>query len=369
MINQGMVEGEVTLTPIQKWFFDKNFEVENHWNQSMMIFSKDGFEEELVCKVFDSIVGHHDALRMGYRKENGEIKQINRDLKSNLYDISVYDFTKDNNFEEKVITDICTEIQGSIDIEKGPLVKLGLFKTKNGDHLLMAIHHLVIDGVSWRIILEDFSNGYNLAKNNEKIVLPEKTTSFKEWAEKQKEFVNSYEIKKQVEYWKSIEETNIERLPRDKEAINPLFSEIKTLTNVLSEEETENLLKKVNKAYTTEINDILLSALSITLNKWTNSDNILINLESHGREEIIDNVDITRTIGWFTSQYPVILNGNKEDLAITIKNTKDMLRKIPNKGIGYGIIRYLDNGKYNFISKLKPEVCFNYLGEFGELSK
>ncbi|MBU3162817.1 amino acid adenylation domain-containing protein, partial [Clostridium estertheticum] len=358
-ISQDKVVGEVELTPIQKRFFERNFEEKQHWNQAVMLFSKDGFEKEILEKVFKAIIIHHDALRMVYKNENGEIHQINRGTSEKLYDLNVYE-----GLNEEEITEKCNQIQDSINLEEGPLVKLGLFKTHKGDHLLIAIHHLVIDGVSWRILFEDLSKAYEMAKHGEDIILQDKTTSFKEWAVEQKKYADSYSIRKQLEYWNGIDKCDIRKLPKVKEAAVTKMEDLRSIGFNLTQQQTESLLKNVNKAYNTEINDILLTALGLTISKWTGSENTLVNLEGHGREEIIKNVDITRTVGWFTSQYPVVLNSNNDDLGTTIKNIKDSLRRVPNKGIGYGIIKYLSRDKMEF--RLKPEISFNYLGQFDE---
>ncbi|MBB6716466.1 non-ribosomal peptide synthetase, partial [Clostridium gasigenes] len=367
-INQDEVVGEVDITPIQKWFFEMNFEEEYYWNQSMMLFNKDGFEKELIEKSFNAIAIHHDAFRIVYKNENSEIKQINRGIDENLYDLNIYDYRDSEAIDENEIKEMCNRIQGSINLEEGPLVKLGLFKSDQGDHLLIAIHHLVIDGVSWRILFEDLQQAYVMAKNGQKIILQEKTTSFKEWGTKQKEYANTYKIKKQLAYWNNIESEDINELPKDKYGGKSKFCNLRSIRAKLTKEETKKMLKYSNKAYDTEINDILLSTLSLTISQWTREKNTLINLESHGREEIIKNVDITRTIGWFTSQYPVVLKNSGTDLGALIKNTKDLLRRIPNKGIDYGIIKYLskDEIKNKIKFKLKPEICFNYLGQFDE---
>ncbi|WP_278286427.1 MULTISPECIES: non-ribosomal peptide synthetase [Clostridium] len=358
-ISQDEVVGEVELTPIQKRFFERNFEEKQHWDQAVMLFSKNGFEKEILEKVFKAIIIHHDALRMVYKNENGEIHQINRGTGEKLYDLNVYE-----GLNEEEITEKCNQIQDSIDLEEGPLVKLGLFKTHKGDHLLIAIHHLVIDGVSWRILFEDLSKAYEMTKNGEDIILQDKTTSFKEWAVEQKEYADSYRIRKQLEYWKGIDKCDIRKLPKDREVAVTKMADLRSIGFNLTEQQTETLLKNVNKAYNTEINDILLTALGLAISKWTGSENTLVNLEGHGREEIIKNVDITRTVGWFTSQYPVVLNSNSNDLEATIKNIKDSLRRVPDKGIGYGIIKYLSKDKMEF--RLKPEISFNYLGQFDE---
>ncbi|WP_051569069.1 non-ribosomal peptide synthase/polyketide synthase [Alkaliphilus transvaalensis] len=372
-IDQGIVEGEVPLTAIQRWFFESTIENKNHYNQSTVLFSKEGFEVDHIKKTFLSLIKHHDVLRMIYKIEKGQVIQINKGLNEQLFSLEVYNFKEEKDNEEK-ITEICTRIQSSININEGPLVKLGLFKTKEGDHLLVAIHHLVIDGVSWRILLEDITDLYRASKEEkrvEEIKLPNKTTSFKEWANRLVKYANSYEMEIEANYWRSIEEKKVEKLPKDK-AVSTVVttdtgSDIKAETINLSEEETANLLRKVNRAYGTEINDILLTALTKTIGEWTGYDKVLINLESHGREEIIEGADITRTVGWFTAQYPVILERKQNDLiSDLIKNVKDQLRLIPNKGIGYGILRYLSDEKIKqgIEFRLDPEISFNYLGEF-----
>ncbi|MFB0832925.1 condensation domain-containing protein, partial [Brevibacillus laterosporus] len=134
-----------------------------------------------------------------------------------------------------------------------------------------------------------------------------------------------------------------------------------------TEEETSQLLKQAHRAYSTEVNDLLLTALCMTLYAWTGKERSLINLEGHGREDIVADTDISRTIGWFTSQYPVLLDIGKEaDLSGHIKRVKEGLRRIPHKGIGYGMWRYLSridriNGTY-----VDPQLNFNYLGEFDQ---
>ena len=250
------------------------------------------------------------------------------------------------------------------------MVKLGLFKTSKGDHLLIVIHHLVIDGVSWRILFEDFNTAYKQAINKETIILPEKTHSFKAWSEKIQSYARSSQLLNEIDYWSKIENTKIESIPKDNETTvddkvkNSAMSFMRLCTK-----DTEKLLKNTNNAYNTEINDILLSALGLTIKEWTGENKVLINLEGHGREEIIPDINITRTVGWFTSHYPLILNVTEtNDIGYYIKSVKEDMRKIPNKGIGYGILKYIKPKEYKkeLEFKLNPQISFNYLGQFDE---
>jgi len=380
-IPQDLVEGKVTLTPIQQWFFAGNFTDSHHYNLALMLYNPQGFPPTLLEKLFTKIIEHHDALRMVYvyEKKANRVIQENRNLEGKLFDLEILSFehTDSTNPElGKEIEKEATRIQASIDLEKGPLVKLGLFKTSAGDHLLIAIHHLVVDGISWRILLEDITTGYHQLLQGKDITFPAKTDSFKYWAEKLEEFAagtpgsGGYNVLKELAFWENIQNTKIKPLPRDhhigKEKKKHRY--IQSLSINLEEKETEMLLREVNWAYNTEINDILLTTLGLAIKEWSGNDKVLINLEGHGRENIIEPVDISRTVGWFTTEYPVILDmGKSQQLSYQIKYVKETLRSIPNKGIGYGILRYLTPAekKPGVSMTLEPEIGFNYLGQFG----
>lgn len=364
--SQTEVEGDTLLTPIQHWYFQNQITDRHHFNQPLLLRSNKRFDEKNLLKVFDKILAHHDALRMVYKIKGDLITQYNRKSNENCYSFQVFNFEDEMDYMSN-ITKEADQIQQSFDLCNGPLTKVALFKTREGDYLFIVVHHLLIDGVSWRIILEDMAMAYSQISQGQKIVLPSKTTSYKEWAERLCEYAKSKEIKREVAYWRNIESITVNKLPRDNKSFSNKVRESSTTTFSLSKDDTEKLLKQVNKAYHTEINDILLTALGMAMSDFCKSDKILINLEGHGREAIIKGVDITRTVGWFTSLYPVVLDmSNCKELPYQIKSIKESLRKIPNKGIGYGILKYLspsditDGLKFN----LKPEIGFNYLGEF-----
>ncbi|MCH5454748.1 amino acid adenylation domain-containing protein, partial [Bacillus toyonensis] len=368
IFDQSLVEGEIALTPIQNWFFEQRLANMNHWNQAFMLYRKDGFNIEAVEQTFKHIITHHDALRMVYSFSDDSIIQKNLGVSNKLFDLSVIDLRNEVNIEEK-IERIVNDIHGSISLTNGPLVKLGLFKTSDGDHLHIVIHHLVIDGVSWRILLEDFAKGYEQAISNQDIRLQEKTSSYKDWASTLVKYANSEGLLKEIPYWNSLNQIETGILPKDN-IIN--INKIKDANNVqltLSLTETEKLLRKTNLAYNTEINDIFMTALGMTLEKWTGRQKILVSLEGHGREEINSQIDVTRTIGWFTSMFPVILDMSMTStISSQINMVKKTLQNIPNKGIGYGILKYLtdEKNKQNLKCELQPDICFNYLGQLDQ---
>ncbi len=367
-ISQEVVEGEVLLTPIQKWFFESNYTDMHHINQAVMLLAKEKFDRGILQQVFTHLVRHHDALRMVFKRENGMVKQINRAITDNMVDLSFFDLKEEQEYQ-RVIENECNRIQGSMDLSNGPLIKVALFKAEKGDYLLIAAHHLVIDGVSWRILLEDFTTAYNQVEKGEEIRLPLKSTSFKEWANALVNYSNSQKLLQELPYWKQLTETSISPLPKDRTTADQRVQNTRELSLELSREYTEKLLKEVNQAYNTEINDILLSALGLALQQWAGQEKIWLDVEGHGREDISDDIDVTRTVGWFTSLYPLLLDiSGIDDLPTMIKNTKEMLRHLPNKGIGYGILKYLTPAqmKPDCRFDLQPEIKFNYLGQFDE---
>ncbi len=375
-IPQGPVTGAVMLTPIQRWFFGKNFPQHHHFNQSLMIYSKIGFSEMIVGQVLEKLVEHHDALRMVYKIGNDTIIQENRRVEGKLFDLEAVHLNENGDIEKEVEKQ-ANRTQASIDLGIGPLLKVVLFKTTSGDHLLMVIHHLVIDGVSWRILIEDFAIGYQQLIDGSPVKFQEKTDSYQYWAKKINEYAANQNLLKELEYWKQIENAEIKSLPRDQE-IPPgsekhkrKYSEHMVMS--LEEGDTEKLLKEVNQAYHTEINDILLTALGLTIKEWCGQQKILLNLEGHGRENIIEDIDISRTVGWFTTLYPVILDmsprgENTIELTHSIKRVKETLNAVPHNGIGYGILKHLTPLPMNEELSLnrEPEISFNYLGQVGQ---
>lgn len=363
-INQDIVEGEFGLCPIQRWFFEKDLKDKHHWNQSVILSSINGFSETILRKIFDRLVEHHDVFRITFKRQRGHIIQINNGIEHQGYELRSFNFTNNKEWNQSIRNE-CEKLQDSIDLEHGPLVKLGLFKTNDRDYLFITIHHLIIDGVSWRILFEDFNSLYNQIVLNNKIQLPKKTHSYKEWTKFIEEYYNSKQIVGEIDYWNEVENQNVKKLPSDKNSYGEISTvrDSKKLSISLSKNETDKLLKSVNHAYNTDINVILISALAITMKEWSGNNKVLINLEGHGRETLSDQIDISRTIGWFTSQYPVVIDIlNTKNISYIIKNTKEILKKVPNKGVGYGILRYIGNGKLT--PKLQPEISFNYLGQF-----
>ncbi|MCP4155713.1 MAG: hypothetical protein GY757_48760, partial [bacterium] len=253
-------------------------------------------------------------------------------------------------------------------LQTGLLMKLGLFHLQDGDRLLMVIHHLVIDTISWHILLEDMEDLLRQYRKGETLRLPLKSDSFKRWTLELYNLADSSVFLEEQEYWRRLEMTPVPTLQKDFPEESNYVENTREISVRLSEDETQRLLTRVNRPFATEINDILITALAMGIKDSfaLETEIIPIAMEGHGREEILENVDISRTVGWFTSMYPVLLDiFYKGDLSRQLREVKETLRRLPQKGIGYGMLKYITSAalKKEMKFKLQPTVAFNYLGQ------
>ncbi|HTI07452.1 MAG TPA: amino acid adenylation domain-containing protein [Puia sp.] len=352
-IGQETVKGPVPLSPVQHAFFQRDLPHRHHYNQSVLLYSGRPVPEEGLRAALDKLVLHHDALRMVYQETPHGWTQVNRgeELRPSVEVIETWD--------ESSFKTHCDRIQSTIDLEQGPLLKAGLFQSPEGARLLLAVHHLVIDGVSWRILLEDFSALYQSCLSGTPMTLPLKTDSFQHWQARQMEYARALQNEKP--YWSALQNVYVAPLPLDDRGGSNLVKDITSNSFFLDRSLTTDLLTKCHRAWRTGIDDVLLTALCLGLNETFGLDKIMVNMEGHGREDIGADTDVTRTIGWFTTVYPVIFDLRyKTDMIRQLIEVKETLHRVPGKGIGYGILRYLAGEKDN----LTPEITFNYLGGF-----
>jgi non-ribosomal peptide synthase protein (TIGR01720 family) len=371
---QGLVTGEVLLTPIQRWFFEQEFAEPHHWNQAMLLEVPPTLDLALLQQVVQQLLMHHDALRLRFVRSASGWQQVNA-FPDEALTCTRVDLSRVPKAEQTpAIEAAATELQASLSLEFGPIVRLGWFDlgSNQPNRLLFVIHHLAVDGVSWRILLEDFQTGYQQLSREEAIKLQPKTTSFQNWAQCLSEYAQSPALEQELDYWLDSSRSAVAPLPVDywarKEA-NTVVSACNVSVS-LSVEETRALLRDVPQAYNTQINDALLTAVVQTFAQWTGTRCLLVNLEGHGREEILEAVDLSRTVGWFTTMFPVVLELQADAPAEALKSVKEQLRRIPNRGIGYGLLRYL-KGDAAITEKLRSlpqaEVSFNYLGQFDQV--
>ncbi|MBE9205822.1 amino acid adenylation domain-containing protein [Nostoc sp. LEGE 06077] len=373
---QGLVTGSVALTPIQHWFFDQKLPEPHYFNQSALLEVPSDLQPEQLQLIVQQLLTHHDALRLRFVQEGENWLQINATTQESV-PLSVFDLSHLSLAEQQ--TAIATkdaELRASLDLSTGTLAKLALFQLGNDrpSCLLFIIHHLAVDGVSWRILLEDLATAYQQISRGEAIKLPAKTTSWQYWSDRLTEYAQT-EAVKQLDYWLSQSNLQVTALPVDYPSGQEKNTVASTasVTFALNEEQTRALLQDVPSAYNTQINDVLLTALVQSFTQWTGESSLLIDLEGHGREDLFEDVDLSRTVGWFTTLFPVGLQlGEIEHPGEALKSVKEQLRRIPNRGIGYGVLRYLHENttiREKLQSLPVAQVSFNYLGQFDQVLK
>jgi amino acid adenylation domain-containing protein/non-ribosomal peptide synthase protein (TIGR01720 family) len=370
---QGPLTGPVHLTPIQKWFFEQELLDPHHWNMSVMLEARERLDAALVEEALRHVIVHHDALRLRFERQAGGWMQTMAEANGSvsLARVDLSALAEDE--QESRIIAAAAQFQSSLDLSRGPLLRVALFDlgASKPERLLIIIHHLAIDGVSWRILLEDLQNAYQQLGRKEAVALQLKTSSFKHWAEGLTEHAQTEAVRAELPYWTAFYATQSATLPLDyPQGVNDQAS-ARTVEVSLDAEQTSALLKEVPAVYHTQINDVLLTALAQAFSDWTGYDTLLIDLEGHGRQSILEDIDLSRTVGWFTTHSPVRLHLEaSSDVGCALKSIKEQLRLLPNQGIGHGLLRYFSRDRETrekLSERAQPQVSFNYLGQFDEV--
>jgi amino acid adenylation domain-containing protein/non-ribosomal peptide synthase protein (TIGR01720 family) len=368
-VEQGLITGQLPLTPIQRLFFEQELPNPHHYNQSALFEVPPTLDAERMAQAVDHLLAHHDGLRLRFAREQTGWRQSYAEQEQSAV-FSRVDLSGVVKAEQKsAIESAATNLQTSLSVTEGPLVRVAFIDLGAGQpgRLFIVIHHLAVDGVSWRILLDDLRTAYEQLTQGVAVKLPPKTTSYKRWSELLKDHAQSETLRQELNFWLARATREVGRLPVDYQGTNTEAS-ARTVSLRLDEDETRALLQEVPAAYNTQINDVLLTALVQTFARSTGERRLLIDLEGHGREEIFEGVDLSRTVGWFTSVFPVLLELQARDVSgEALKSIKEQLRTIPNHGIGHGLLRYLaeDSQIEKRLGELpQAEVCFNYLGQW-----
>ncbi len=366
--DQGSVTGLVQLTPIKYWIVEQNFVDFHRWSQAILLEVRQVLNLALLEKALQQLLVHHDALRIRFEQRDSRWQQIIAEPHSVTPSVEMIDLSEQKHSLDEVVA----TLTASLNFIEGPVFKFAVLNLGNHqpNRLLLVIHQALIDGVSWRILLEDLQTAYQQLSRAEVIQLPPKTTSLKQWAEQLQDYAKSAAMQPELDYWQVAASIQVNRLP----IVTPLSANALTVTRDISTSftiaETQALLQDVSQAYSTRINDILLTALVQSFSQWTGDRYLRVDLKGHGREAIIENVDLSRTIGWFTTVTPALIDIREaHSLEEMLLLVKDQLQRIPNQGIGYGLLRFL-HGDVDIAEKMaaiQAEVSFNYLGQFDQI--
>ena len=360
---QELITGPVPLTPAQHWFIEQDMVEPHHYNQAVLLELRRAkpMRPALLKRVVNQVLLHHDGLRSRFIKEETGWRQfISADAETDrsfrVIDLSALPVP----WHRSAIQNASAQLQSTLNLSEGPIIRFAFFDggAEEPARLLIVAHHLTIDGVSWRVLLEDLQRAYD------QLVLPPKTTSFKSWAERLMAHAQSEEVTTELHYWTTAARRRTYPIPIDYPGASNTVGSAKSFSVMLNTQDTQALLQTIPTTFSTRIDEVLLTALALTFARWTGRQRLLVDLESHGREEIFPDVDLSRTVGWFTSIYPVLLDiGGATEPRAALKAVKTQLREIPNRGLGFGLLRYLSS---ELRESPHAEVIFNYLGQFDQ---
>ncbi|HYO52246.1 non-ribosomal peptide synthetase, partial [Archangium sp.] len=363
---QGVITGPVPLTPIQHWFMEQQQPQPHQFKQGMVFEVTERVEPALLERALGRLIEHHDALRMCFVQEAGQWRQVNggqaQEVSLRRVDLASVPEAQ----RGAAIEAVAEELPEGFELSRGQLLRAALLDLGEGRNgrLLLVIHHFVVDFVSWRVLLEDLNTAYQQLRRGEEVVLPPKTTSFKTWAERLEAYAQGPQ-EEELAYWLAPREQG-RALPVDRTGGANTQESARGVTLALEAEQTRALLQEVPGAYRVHINDVLLTALAQALAHWTGSRQVLMDMEGHGREELFEDVNLSRTVGWFTTVFPMQLDlSEATDPASALGVVREEMRRLPQRGMGYGLLRYLrkDGAAQGLKSLPRAEVSFNYWGQ------
>jgi amino acid adenylation domain-containing protein len=363
-------EGPVPLTPVQHWFFESVDTDPHHWNQAARLDVPPGIELHHLIPALAALVEHHDALRLRFRRSESD---WNQELRESAEEALVREVDVTDAANPSIAVDAAeAALHATLSLENPPLVRAVLCRTPadRRDQLVLAIHHLAVDAVSWPILIEDLETACRQIRARETIHLAAPTTPFSVWAARQTERANSPEIDGQRAYWLASVPEVSSPVPRDGAAVDRnTWGNSETTTSSLTVAETDTLLREAAATYRMRVNEFLLCALALAFREWTGSARVLVDTEGHGRDHGFDDVDVTRTVGWFTTVFPIQLQLPDDDTPeANLIAIKECVRAIPDFGVGFGLLRYLNSDESLRAAPCRlpaAEVAFNYLGQRG----
>ena len=359
----GATTGEAPPTPIQSWFLNRNLASPEHWNQTRLLELSSSVSTKTIKQAIQNCLARHDALRSTFHFQNNAWTQKISSASEFESRLDVVSISSPDAVGE---LDLCVEAhQSGFMLNRGPLIRFVLqeFSDQSANRLLIIAHHLVIDHVSWSILIDELRRECDSLISDEPLSIS-RSTSMMSWMQHLQEYARSDRCRQAVDYWSELPDGS---MPVDFEfSDQPDEATAETLRLSLDPSLTEQLLAKVNVAYNTRADEIVMTALAQTLLEWKGTSSLCVDVERHGREQIAPGIDLSSTIGWFTSFFPIsIALDDPDDSGGSIKQIKELVRSIPVSGIDYGVLRYLSPDKQiqNVLAKTsQADILFNYLG-------
>ncbi|GAA3570804.1 hypothetical protein GCM10022222_63610 [Amycolatopsis ultiminotia] len=364
--------GELPLTPVMHWLRELGGPSAG-FHQSMLVVTPSGLGRDTLESVLRVVVDTHDALRLRRTVRGAEwsLEVEPAGVPVELRRVEVAGLT--SGALADVVAAESSRAVRKLDPDAGRVVVPVWFdagETAQG-RLFVAIHHLAVDGVSWRVLLDDLGDAAAAAATGRSPLLLPPRTSFRRWAKTLTAEARQPRRVGELPYWRQVlshpEPADLVPVPgRDTTATTD------RLTVTLASDHTARLLAEVPAKFHCGIDDLLLTALVLAVAQWR-GDCPVIDVEGHGRTDLAD-VDTSRTVGWFTSAHPVHADLGGIDagavrqggpaLGTAIKHVKQQLRRTPGDGLGYGLLRYLNPETAPQLAGRRPRIAFNNLGRF-----
>ena len=361
---ESAITGTLPLTPIQARFFARHPDGPAHWNQAVLLRVTGALGAVALETALQALVARHDALRLRFWRTDGVWQQRVAAQDTHRL-LEVIDLGDAADWPQRLAAE-GTRLQQSLDLGAGPLLRAGYFRLSGGEgRLLIAIHHLAVDGVSWRILLPELQQALGQAERGETIALPSGGTPWSVWVTKLAAYAQGPVVAAELDWWRAaLAPASGATLPVDGEGDRTMGAS-REITFRLDAAATRRLLEQPSRAYRMRPDDVLLTALAQTLAAWSGHAGALIDLEGHGREDVIEDVDLSQTVGWFTTRYPVWIDASA-GAGSALVAVKEQLRAVPNKGLHFGLLAQSCDATIAAAIRALPQpaVSFNYLGQF-----
>lgn len=357
--------GEVPLGPIQRWFFATCAVRPEHFNQGVWLDGRGRWNIAAMQAALRHVAAAHDAFRYRYEQDAGRWRQRCVAAGAEAVALRVVDFRGVAEAERRVIELVRTE-QAAIDLARGPLTRAVIVQTEERDRLFWTAHHLVVDGVSWRILLEDLAVAYAAASAGRTLPALQRTASFGQWIRAVETAVAKGRLEDEAKYWQQLAERPEPRLPYDFAREAGKVADLRRVTAAVNAEMTGQLLQTAHAAFRTRGVELLVAALRAAYAEWNPGEPLELMFEGHGRESALAELDVSRTVGWFTSVYPVQFPAAASTTAASawlIRETKEQLRRVPRNGAGYGWWQ-AKGASFARAERLRRAISFNFVGSF-----
>ncbi|GGK72634.1 condensation domain-containing protein [Mangrovihabitans endophyticus] len=360
--------GESVLTPIQRWFFEQDLPDSHHWDQTVLVDVTEPLDEATLLRALQSVAEHHDVLRSRFFMADGEWRQEVRVDAPEPACVVVAEARDSDSARSDPTGAAVTAAQSPLNLATGPLMSVALLRSSGGSQrLLLVVHHLVVDGVSMRILLEDIETAYRAFRDGRPADLPGRTLSFRTWAKRLARYGSDPEIHEELDYWRAVPRRDAAELPVVTRTDVPnTVGRSRRASAMLPTDVVASIRRDVLTIPGTTLRDVLLAAFLMAWRELTGRSELQLDLESHGREPLDEPLDVNRTVGWFTAIYPARLSLLSHERGIpAVRAVARQMASIPRNGLGYGLLRYLGGRAGAELADLPPShLTFNYLGSF-----